>query len=73
MTETNADSYIAMRNATMEMRRSLRRRQDGCVTVDGCIISWDTKERRVTLDGGAPKIILDAVKDVVNDVQFVIE
>ena len=72
-----APKYIRVRNATLEMRRALRKRQSGAVEVDDCIIRWDTRERRVTVsDSGAASgdvkddEIMRAIKSIVEEVQY---
>lgn len=73
MAATDCISYLEVRNATLEMRRELRKRADGQVCVRSYVIRWDTKERRISLTGGADGIdsdVMEAVSAIASDVQF---
>jgi hypothetical protein len=74
MTQVSDDAaYVRLRNATVEMRRCLRMRRSGEFTFDGCVVRWDTAERRIILEGQCVTTSLDiyeAVRNIANDVQF---
>ena len=73
MTTNANDSYLRIRNTKLEMRRSLRKRISGEIEIgSGGVIRWDTKERRVTLEGSdvMDHDLVEAVHGVAQEAQF---
>ena len=61
----SSSKYIRVHNAAMEIRRALRKRQSGEIALDGCIIRWDTKERRVSIESQLlDEDVMDAVRNI---------
>lgn len=67
--------YIRIHHATTEMRRALWYRKSGSVSLDGCTVEWDTRDRRVTISGQSDCVeeFVGVVRGIANEANFKVE